>query len=432
METAVKREAMKKIEASSKNELYRKLFEQHGNDYYYVVDETVKRRIPFFWKKKYEMLVSFPEGVTVVKSGENFHEKLMETVEEEPKETTEQNSIQFVLHNLANKTSVISGEVKDIRNSEEIQKKKEELLQLFEQGFVILKNSEVERVKPLLQVAKEGFEKHLREPAVKKSESVPFIIEKVIRTLQQNEVEEHFLHVYRDKLTEKFQHAAMITEEDVISFILEDMGNHFRTENIFEKDVQTIALVGPTGVGKTTTLAKIAWQLHEQKKTVGFITTDHSRIGTVQQLQQYVSKIGAEVLAVKDQAGVTRALSYLKKEKAVDYILIDTAGKNYRTKESIGAMIEEIQQIKPDYMCLTLSASMKSKDMIEIITNFKDTGIDGFIFTKFDETASSGELLKIPAISSAPIIFTTDGQDMKKNIQLATAHHLAKQMLQTS
>ncbi len=60
-------------------------------------------------------------------------------------------------------------------------------------------------------------------------------------------------------------------------------------------------------------------------------------------------------------------------------------------------MIETMGQVEPDYICLTLSASMKSKDMIEIITNFKDIHIDGIVFTKFDETASSGELLKIPA-----------------------------------
>ena len=63
-------------------------------------------------------------------------------------------------------------------------------------------------------------------------------------------------------------------------------------------------------------------------------------------------------------------------------------------------MIETMGQVEPDYICLTLSASMKSKDMIEIITNFKDIHIDGIVFTKFDETASSGELLKIPAVSS--------------------------------
>ena len=63
------------------------------------------------------------------------------------------------------------------------------------------------------------------------------------------------------------------------------------------------------------------------RKTVGFITTDHSRIGTVQQLQDYVKTIGFEVIAVRDEAAMTRALTYFKEEARVDYILIDTAGK---------------------------------------------------------------------------------------------------------
>ena len=168
------------------------------------------------------------------------------------------------------------------------------------------------------------------------------------------------------------------------------------------------------------------------RKTVGFITTDHSRIGTVRQLQDNVKTIGSEVIAVRDEAAMTRALTYFKEEARVDYILIDTAGKNYRTSETVEEMIETMGQVEPDYICLTLSASMKSKDMIEIITNFKDIHIDGIVFTKFDETASSGELLKIPAVSSAPIVLMTDGQDIKKNIHIATAEHLAKQMLQTS
>ncbi len=224
----------------------------------------------------------------------------------------------------------------------------------------------------------------------------------------------------------------MITEEEVIGYILEDMRSHFNTENVFEKEVQTIALIGPTGVGKTTTLAKMAWQFHGKKKTVGFITTDHSRIGTVQQLQDYVKTIGSEVIAVRDESAMTRALTYFKEEARVDYILIDTAGKNYRTSETVEEMIETMGQVEPDYICLTLSASMKSKDMIEIITNFKDIHIDGIVFTKFDETASSGELLKIPAVSSAPIVLMTDGQDVNQHIHIATAEHLAKQMLQTS
>lgn len=316
-------------------------------------------------------------------------------------------------------------------------KKKEKLLKLFEKGIVVvkpMKETEVTKVTKKKKVVKQVVPVKKEEVAPKKEnqESVPFIIQKVIRMLEQNDVEQYFIHAYAEKLKIKFENATMITEEEVIRYILEDMKSHFNTENVFEKEVQTIALIGPTGVGKTATLAKMAWQFHGKKKTVGFITTDHSRIGTVQQLQDNVKTIGSEVIAVRDEAAMTRALTYFKEEARVDYILIDTAGKNYRTSETVEEMIETMGQVEPDYICLTLSASMKSKDMIEIITNFKDIHIDGIVFTKFDETASSGELLKIPAVSSAPIVLMTDGQDIKKNIHIATAEHLAKQMLQTS
>ncbi|AIE78952.1 Flagellar biosynthesis protein FlhF [Bacillus cereus] len=360
-----------------------------------------------------------------------FHEQLMDVVNEPSEQNMKANGIQSVLHNLENVTTPMSYAAMQTGDSEELARKKEKLLKLFEKGIVVVKQTEETKkqkaVKKVVPVKKE-------EVVVKKEkqESVPFIIQKVIRMLEQNDVEQYFIHAYAEKLKVKFENATMITEEEVIEYILGDMRSHFNTENVFEKEVQTIALIGPTGVGKTTTLAKMAWQFHGKKKTVGFITTDHSRIGTVQQLQDYVKTIGFEVIAVRDEAAMTRALTYFKEEARVDYILIDTAGKNYRASETVEEMIETMGQVKPDYICLTLSASMKSKDMIEIITKFKDIHIDGIVFTKFDETASSGELLKIPAVSSAPIVLMTDGQDVKKNIHIATAEHLAKQMLQTS
>ncbi|HFK1472013.1 TPA: flagellar biosynthesis protein FlhF [Bacillus paranthracis] len=433
MESTEKKEALMRIKATSKNELYRKLFDQYGTDYYYVVDESVKRNIPFFWKKNYEMLVAFPEDKQeeVNEGTAEFHEQLMDVVNDPSEQIVKANGIQSVLHNLENVTTPMSYAAMQTGNSEEWARKKEKLLKLFEKGIVVVKQTEETKkqkaVKKVVPVKKE-------EVVVKKEkqESVPFIIQKVIRMLEQNDVEQYFIHAYAEKLKVKFENATMITEEEVIEYILEDMSSHFNTENVFEKEVQTIALIGPTGVGKTTTLAKMAWQFHGKKKTVGFITTDHSRIGTVQQLQDYVKTIGFEVIAVRDEAAMTRALTYFKEEARVDYILIDTAGKNYRASETVEEMIETMGQVEPDYICLTLSASMKSKDMIEIITNFKDIHIDGIVFTKFDETASSGELLKIPAVSSAPIVLMTDGQDVKKNIHIATAEHLAKQMLQTS
>ncbi|PEX86009.1 flagellar biosynthesis protein FlhF [Bacillus cereus] len=432
MESTEKKEALMRIKAASKNELYRKLFDQYGTDYYYVVDESVKRNIPFFWKKNYEMLVAFPEDKQeeVNEGTAQFHEQLMDVVGDLSEEIVKANGIQSVLHNLENVTTSMSYAAMQTGNSEEWARKKEKLLKLFEKGIVVVKQTEEAKVTKKKQVVQVKEE----EVVVKKGQqqSVPFIIQKVIRLLEQNDVEQYFIHAYAEKLKVKFENATMITEEEVIGYILEDMRSHFNTENVFEKEVQTIALIGPTGVGKTTTLAKMAWQFHGKKKTVGFITTDHSRIGTVQQLQDYVKTIGSEVIAVRDEAAMTRALTYFKEEARVDYILIDTAGRNYRTSDTVEEMIETMGQIEPDYICLTLSASMKSKDMIEIITNFKDIHIDGIVFTKFDETASSGELLKIPAVSSAPIVLMTDGQDVKQHIHIATAEHLAKQMLQTS
>ncbi|ACP15162.1 flagellar biosynthesis protein FlhF [Bacillus anthracis] len=435
MESTEKKEALMRIKAASKNELYRKLFDQYGTDYYYVVDESVKRNIPFFWKKNYEMLVAFPEDKQeeVNEGTAQFHEQLMDVVNDPSEQIVKANGIQSVLHNLENVTTPMSYAAMQTGNSEEWARKKEKLLKLFEKGIVVVKQTEETKVTKKQKAVKKVVPVKKEEVVVKKEkqESVPFIIQKVIRMLEQNDVEQYFIHAYAEKLKVKFENATMITEE-VIEYILEDMSSHFNTENVFEKEVQTIALIGPTGVGKTTTLAKMAWQFHGKKKTVGFITTDHSRIGTVQQLQDYVKTIGFEVIAVRDEAAMTRALTYFKEEARVDYILIDTAGKNYRASETVEEMIETMGQVEPDYICLTLSASMKSKDMIEIITNFKDIHIDGIVFTKFDETASSGELLKIPAVSSAPIVLMTDGQDVKKNIHIATAEHLAKQMLQTS
>ncbi|MHA4160171.1 flagellar biosynthesis protein FlhF [Bacillus cereus] len=436
MESTEKKEALMRIKAASKNELYRKLFDQYGTDYYYVVDESVKRNIPFFWKKNYEMLVAFPEDKQeeVNEGTAQFHEQLMDVVNDPSEQIVKANGIQSVLHNLENVTTPMSYAAMQTENSEEWSRKKEKLLKLFEKGIVVVKQTEETKVTKKQKAVKKVVPVKKEEVVVKKEkqESVPFIIQKVIRMLEQNDVEQYFIHAYAEKLKVKFENATMITEEEVIEYILEDMSSHFNTENVFEKEVQTIALIGPTGVGKTTTLAKMAWQFHGMKKTVGFITTDHSRIGTVQQLQDYVKTIGFEVIAVRDEAAMTRALTYFKEEARVDYILIDTAGKNYRASETVEEMIETMGQVEPDYICLTLSASMKSKDMIEIITNFKDIHIDGIVFTKFDETASSGELLKIPAVSSAPIVLMTDGQDVKKNIHIATAEHLAKQMLQTS
>lgn len=116
-------------------------------------------------------------------------------------------------------------------------KKKEKLLKLFEKGIVVVKQTKETEVTKKKKVVKQVVPVKKEEVVPKKEnqESVPFIIQKVIRMLEQNDVEQYFIHAYAEKLKIKFENATMITEEEVIRYILEDMKSHFNTENVFEK-----------------------------------------------------------------------------------------------------------------------------------------------------------------------------------------------------
>ena len=126
MESTEKKEALMRIKATSKNELYRKLFDQYGTDYYYVVDESVKRNIPFL-EKDYEMLVAFPEEKQeeVNEGTAQFHEQLMDVVNDPSEQIVKANGIQSVLHNLENVTTSMSYAAMQTGNSEEWARKKE-------------------------------------------------------------------------------------------------------------------------------------------------------------------------------------------------------------------------------------------------------------------------------------------------------------------
>lgn len=126
-----------RIKAASKNELYRKLFDQYGTDYYYVVDESVKRNIPFFWKKIYEMLVAFPEDKQE-ESNEGiaqFHDQLMDVVNKPSEEIVKANGIQSVLHNLENVTTSMPYAAMQTGNSEEWAKKKRNYYNCLKKGL---------------------------------------------------------------------------------------------------------------------------------------------------------------------------------------------------------------------------------------------------------------------------------------------------------
>lgn len=175
-----------------------------------------------------------------------------------------------------------------------------------------------------------------------------------------------------------------------------------------------LCFAGPTGVGKTTTIAK--WATDEMMnggKKVGFITTDTFRIGAVEQLRTYASILKApfEVVTHVDEMELA-----LEKLKDCDRIFIDTAGRNYQQQQ----FVEEVTRISGHEECtvqLVLSLSTSYADSQRLLEAFDQVGIANLVVTKLDETSQAGILLNLLHDYSYPIAYVTTGQHVPQDIK---------------
>lgn len=184
-----------------------------------------------------------------------------------------------------------------------------------------------------------------------------------------------------------------------------------------------ICFIGPTGVGKTTTIAKIAadFLLSEEKK-VGLITSDTYRIAAVEQLKTYAGILNIPIRVVESSAELTAAVDDLSD---CDIILMDTAGRNYQQKQYIDNLKLMLPEQKKIQINLVLSLTSKYEDMKKIIDNFKTIAMDQLILTKQDETSSSGAILNLIYHYSIPICYITNGQNVPDDILTVTPNLIA-------
>lgn len=199
-------------------------------------------------------------------------------------------------------------------------------------------------------------------------------------------------------------------------------------QTVQENKVPTIiCFVGPTGVGKTTTIAKIAadYMLKEDKK-VGLITSDTYRIAAVEQLKTYAGILNIPIEVVQSTADLKVAMSELN---SCEIILMDTAGRNYQQRE----YVDEIEQLFSDkhqvQINLVLSLTSKYEDMKKIIDNFKTIKIDQLLLTKKDETSSYGSILNLIYTYQIPLRYLTNGQNVPDDIVAVTPELIANFVL---
>ena len=183
---------------------------------------------------------------------------------------------------------------------------------------------------------------------------------------------------------------------------------------IEDKNPEIICFIGPTGVGKTTTIAKIAADyLLSKDKKVGLITSDTYRIAAVEQLKTYASILNIPIKVVESASDLEQAMSELQD---CDVVLMDTAGRNYQQKQ----YIDDLEQLLPDktkiQINLVLSLTSKYQDMVKIIDNFQTIAMDQLLLTKQDETSTSGAILNLIYHYSIPIPFIANGQNVPDDI----------------
>jgi flagellar biosynthesis protein FlhF len=183
-----------------------------------------------------------------------------------------------------------------------------------------------------------------------------------------------------------------------------------------------ILFAGPTGVGKTTTIAKIAatQSLWGNKKVV-LMTADTYRIAAVEQLRTYAKILGIPIEIIADQRDMA---GILKRYREADLILMDTAGRSHYDDGRIDELRALYESFSPDAVHLVIAANIKYRDMLNVIERMGVVPLSALLFTKLDETSTYGTMINVMRDFGLPASFFTIGQNVPNDIEVARGERL--------
>ncbi len=191
-----------------------------------------------------------------------------------------------------------------------------------------------------------------------------------------------------------------------------------------------VFFIGPTGVGKTTTIAKIASKFRvDEKKKVALLTADTYRIAAAEQLRTYANILEVPFRVIYTVEEISKALEDFK---GYDYIMIDTAGHSHQNttqKDNMRNIIHSVDDIVEKEVHLVLSATTKYKDLISIADSYKEMTDYKLIFTKLDETTTLGNLLNLRLYTGASLSYVTCGQNVPDDIEDFNPQKTVKRLL---
>lgn len=265
-----------------------------------------------------------------------------------------------------------------------------------------------------------------------KSMSTLPLVRMVYNTLIDNEVDEKYVNKIFDDMGNLLTGASSM--DLLISSIYQKMVLKMGTPRpitVSGRGPLVVFFVGPTGVGKTTTIAKIASQFSlVEKKSIAFITSDTFRIAASDQLNTYANILDVPMTVIYDEENALNNAVESFKDK--DLILVDTSGFSHNNEEQKITTKKLISSLDDKYKSqkyLVLSVTTKYSDLKEISDAFKDICDYDLIFTKLDETKSYGNILNLKLYTGAELSYVTNGQMVPDDIEQIDTQRIVKQML---
>lgn len=303
-------------------------------------------------------------------------------------------------------------------------------------------NSNSNNLEEKLESLQSLLEKKLSQPVEEPKEEFPKdapidenlkFVKMIYSILLDNEVDEKYVNQIMDEVEKVMKKGASV--DYILSSIYQKMILKFgqpQPIQLSENKPKVVFFIGPTGVGKTTTIAKIASRFKVEKgKKVALYTADTYRIAAAEQLRTYANILDTPLNIVYSSKELNEEL-YKSQEEEFDLVLVDTAGfshKNEEQREETKGLIDQIPEEFEIETYLVLSATTKYRDLLEIADMYKEHFKFKMIFTKLDETSCYGNILNMKLYTGADLSYTTYGQNVPEDIEIFNTQNIVKLLL---
>ena len=378
-----------RIQGETENECYRKIQEVHSLNYQVIGKKEVK-----------------------IKKGLFFHVNGIE--------------ISYMLCRPTYRTqTTLSNSLNQSSRSEDFQKERDKILEA-------MKYKPNPQMQEVLDTVKAMQEQMANSKNVVQEEHPT--ITKIQTLLEDNEFSASYIRRIIDKIRKNFPLDTLddfdSVQNSVVEWICESVSFN---KTVYKSRPQIIILVGPTGVGKTTTVAKLAARYafgksgEETKKNVRIITIDWFRIGAKEQIEIYGDTMQVPVSKAQTCEDINNIIDMYRNDE--DYIIIDTTGYSPKDYENIAKMkkILDVRNYSVEtYLCMT--ASTKLSDMKDIMQQYEIFGYDSVIITKFDETSHVGNVISGLSDKGKSLTYFTTGQKVPHYLEQASVNHLLERL----